>query len=382
MIYLDNAATSYPKPREILQAALEDYLAMGVSPGRGSYDLALEAGRAITSVREKTARFFGASCPERVVFTANATDGLNLAIDGLLHGGGHVITTALEHNSVLRPLHALAKSKNLALTVVPFDRQGLVQPQDFSNAFRLDTRLVILSHASNVLGTIQPVSEVGRLCRKQGIPLLLDASQSAGRIAVHMEELHADALVFTGHKSLYAPAGIGGLLVSPGLEIQASRFGGTGTRSESLEHPLEFPVRLEAGTHNLPGILGLGRALDFLEKRGLPHVFGGYQQLFVQLYQGLAAIDGLEMYTTATSPNVGVISCNIAGADPNDIGAILDGDYDIAVRIGVHCAPLVHRQLGTINRGAIRFSLGLFTTAGEIDKTVTAMAEIARHYRR
>ena len=381
MIYLDNAATTWPKPRKVLDRMVTVFADMGVSPGRGSYDAAITASRFIDQTRTRLARFFNAPDAHRVIFTANATDGLNLALLGMLKSGDHVITTRLEHNSVLRPLHHLQKNKVITCTHVPFDGRGFIPPEEIRQAIGPRTRLVAMTHASNVLGTIQPVAAVGKICKAHGIPLLVDASQSAGQVPVDMEKMGASALVFTGHKSLYGPPGIGGLVLHPELEIHATRFGGTGIHSASLDPPREFPHRLESGTHNLMGIIGLSLALDFITEKGIPRIHHRETTLLKKLVQGLSAINGITLYGgTEIHPDqrLAVVTINLGDMDPAALGAILDGDFDIAVRTGLHCAPLVHETLGTQKKGAVRFSLGQFNTEEDMTHAVKAMEDIAR----
>ena len=378
MIYLDNAATSYPKPRAVLEQMVARYCAMGVSPGRGSYDLAVAAEGAIDGVRAKLARFFGALDPQRVIFTANATDGLNQALLGLLKEGDHVVATRLEHNSVLRPLHHLHQDRGITFSLVPFSRQGFIDPDDIARAIRPQTRLVVVNHASNVLGTVQPVAQVGAVCAQRGIPLLVDASQSAGQVEVNMAAIQASAIVFTGHKSLYGPTGTGGVILHPDLDVRSTRFGGTGVESRSPVHTQRFPHRLEAGTHNLMGIIGLDLAIDYLLEKGLGAIHVQEMDLMRRLWDGLSQISGITLYGAPDfSRHVAVLSANVDGVTPADVGAILDADFDIAVRVGLHCAPLVHETLGTAAQGAVRFSLGLFNTEEDIDRTIEAMARIA-----
>ena len=380
LIYLDNAATTWPKPRHILDQMVEQFARMGVSPGRGSYDAALEASGVIHQTRTKLARFLGAPDANRVVFTANATDGLNMVLLGTLKPGDHVITTRLEHNSVLRPLHHLQQNNTITCTLIPFDNQGFIDPKDIENAIRPNTRLVVMTHASNVLGTIQPVNQVGAICRAHGIDLVVDASQSAGQIPVHMEEMNASALVITGHKSLYGPPGMGGLLLHPDFEVASTRFGGTGIVSSSLVHTEAFPHRLEAGTHNFMGIIGLSLALDDLLEKGIDTIHRQEMGLIRQLYEGFSHIKGIRIYGAedlSLHRHLAILTVTLGTLNPADLGAILDGDFNIAVRVGLHCAPLVHDTLGTRQAGAVRFSPGLFNTPAEMETTVAAMEEIS-----
>jgi cysteine desulfurase/selenocysteine lyase len=378
LIYLDNAATTFPKPQSVLTEMTETYCRMGVSPGRGGYDLAAEAEALVQKTREKVAGFFGAVDPDRVIFAANATDALNLAIQGILAQGDHVVATRLEHNSVLRPLHHLREKGWIEYDLIPFDARGFVHPDDVAAAIRPHTRLVIICHASNVLGTVQPIPEIGRICAERGVPLIIDAAQSAGVIPIDMGGWQVGGVAFTGHKSLLGPCGIGGLVLDPGLEIASTRFGGTGTDSKSLVHTQTFPHRLEAGTLNLLGIIGLSAGMDFILKEGIEAVHGREMSLLKRLYDGLSGLDRVEIYGPGErSGHVALMTVNVDGMIPEDVGMILDGDFNIAVRTGLHCAPLVHETLSTYPQGAVRFSLGPFNTAEDIDRTLEAMSMIA-----
>ena len=379
MIYLDNAATTFPKAPGTLERAVELYRELGVSPGRGNHDLAMRASDAVDEVRAKVAAFFGAPDPARVVFGANATDALNTVLLGLVRPGDHVVTTRLDHNSVLRPLRHLAESGSIIWDAAGFDERGLVSPDTIEAMLRPNTRLVVMTHASNVIGSVQPVAEIARRCAARGVPVVLDAAQSAGQVSIDMTAMGVSALAFTGHKSLYGPSGIGGLVVMPGLEVATTRFGGTGMDSASLAHTPTYPLRLEAGTLNLLGVLGLGLGLDFVVGEGVEAIHAHEAALLTRLRDGLASIDRVTVFRADgnLSDRVAVLACTVAGVHPQDVGAILDGDFDIAVRVGVHCAPLVHRDLGTIDRGAVRFSLGAFTTEADVDAAIAAMRTIA-----
>ncbi len=378
LVYLDNAATTFPKAPGTLEAMVATYRRLGASPGRGNHDLAAQAGELVDDARARVARFFNAPDPERVIFGANATDALNTVIGGLVRPGDHVVTTRLDHNSVLRPLHHLAGAGEITWDAAPFDGRGRVDPDAIAGLLRPETRLVVMTHASNVLGTVQPVAEIARLCAERGVPVVIDAAQSAGQVPVDMAALGVAGVAFTGHKSLYGPTGIGGLVLRPDLDVQTTRFGGTGMDSASLGHSRAYPLRLEAGTLNLLGVIGLMEGLSFIEGEGIETLHAREAALLVRLRDGLAAIDGVTLYSAEDlAGHVAVLACNVAGIHPQDVGAILDGDYGIAVRVGVHCAPLVHQDLGTIDRGAVRFSLGAFTTAEEVDRALAAMREIA-----
>jgi cysteine desulfurase/selenocysteine lyase len=379
IIYLDNAATTFPKPREVLNRMVERYAASGVSPGRGGYDLALEADDLVSAARKRLSEFFGGEDPERVIFAGNATDALNLVIQGLVKPGDHVVSSQLEHNSVLRPLQHLREKGLIDYDLVPFDSQGFIDPDDVSRTIRAQTRFVLLTHASNVLGAIQPVEALGAICRERGIPLILDAAQSAGLIPIELSRWGVSAIAFTGHKSLLGPTGIGGLILSRTLEIATTRFGGTGIDSQDLHHTQTYPHRLEAGTLNFLGILGLMAGLDYLAARGIESILQKERSLAQRLRQGLADLRGVKLYgPESMERSLGIILANVKGMDPSDVGAILDGDFGIATRVGLHCAPLVHERLGTGRAGGVRFSVGPFNTEKEIDQAVEAMAVISR----
>ncbi|MGD9124099.1 MAG: aminotransferase class V-fold PLP-dependent enzyme [Desulfarculaceae bacterium] len=380
LIYLDNAATVFPKPAEVLAKTMEIYSSTGASPGRGSYDLAASAEILVDQARERVADFFNAPDPNRVVFTANATDALNLAILGMAEPGCHVVSSRLEHNSVLRPLHHLQQQGLISLDLVPFDSQGFIDPDELARTIRPETKLVVLSHASNVLGTIQPLEHISRLCRERQIPLVIDAAQSAGLVPVDISAWHLGAVAFTGHKSLLGPHGIGGLVINSDLEVKPTRFGGTGVDSSRLEHTPTYPHRLEAGTPNLLGIIGLAQALAYLDKLGQQSIHDQEYRLILRLRRGLAEIPQVKIYSPEPDdPDrfLAILTCNLMGLDPHALGAILDGDYGIAVRTGLHCAPLVHQDLGTTPTGAVRFSLGPSNTEAHIDAALDAMSSIA-----
>ncbi|KAB2891454.1 MAG: aminotransferase class V-fold PLP-dependent enzyme [Desulfobulbaceae bacterium] len=377
MIYLDNAATTWPKDGDCLRQALEDYLRLGASPGRGGYDLAVESEEAVTAVRSRIAKFFGAGRDARICFAANATDALNTLILGLATPGAHIVSSRLEHNSVLRPLHHLERQGLITLTLVPFDAGGFIDPAAVAAAIRPATRLVVLTHASNVLGTVQPVAEIGAICRRCGVPLVIDAAQSAGMVPIDMRAWDVQGLVFTGHKSLLGPTGIGGMVLGPGIDPLPSRFGGTGIDSANPFQPLAYPERLEAGTINLLGILALGRSLAAIEHRYHDDL-SREMALLRRLRDGFARCRNLRLIAAENLDNhLPILTCAVEGMSSIDVGAILDGDFGIAVRAGLHCAPLVHTDLGTQESGTVRFSLGQFTTEAEIAETVRAMTIIA-----
>lgn len=378
-IYADNAATTFPKPHEVLAEILEIYETKGMSPGRGSYDFSIRAGEFVNRVRRQVCSFFGGDDPSRVAFGYNATDALNTLIQGLIEPGCHVVSSRLEHNSVLRPLHHFLEQGIISLDLVPFDSHGFIDPEDVARAVKPNTRFVILTHGSNVLGTIQPVEQIGALCKDNGVPLILDVTQTAGIIPIDMGKWSVNAVAFTGHKSLYGPTGIGGLVLSRSLDVRTTRFGGTGLDSISVIHPKVYPQRLEAGTINQLGVIGLSAGLHYLERQGLDKIYAHEMSLIRQLMDGLSSLDRVHLYCCGSMErHLPLLLCNIEGMDSEQVCAILDGDFGIAARGELHCAPLVHRDLGTSPKGGVRFSLGFFNTSEEVSKIVEAMAEISR----
>ena len=379
LIYLDNAATSFPKPESVYTFMDQFYRRAGVNPGRSGYDLCIEAGQLVEDTRRAFARLFGGTDPNRLVFTHNSTDALNLALFGTLGRGDHAITTHIEHNSVLRPLFHLARDFGVDVDYVPFDARGFVDPDEMTRHFRPNTRVVAINHASNVVGTVQPVEEIGRRCRERGVLLVVDASQTAGKLPIDVAAMHIDVLAFTGHKSLLGPTGTGGLYVREGVEIRQTRAGGTGVRSATRHHLEEYPYRLEFGTANLVGIAGLHAGLEWLQKRGVHAIHDHEMRLLTELRDGLRATDGVRLYCQDDlTGHIAVLAFNIAGMEPLDVGMLLDVDHGIACRTGLHCAPLVHQQLGTPAHGAVRFSLGPFNTREHVETAVGAVREIAR----
>jgi len=379
LIYLDNGATSFPKPQEVYEFMDRFYRDFGVNPGRSGYDLCLEAGAVVEQTRKNLTRFFNGTDPNRLCFSYNSTDALNLIIFGMLQKGDHAITTTLEHNSVLRPLYHLWKYDGVEVDHVPFDGHGFVDPDDFPKRFKKNTRLVIVNHASNVIGTVQPVAEIGRLCRERGIPLAIDASQTAGKIPIDMESMNLDVVAFTGHKSLLGPVGIGGLYVREGVEIRHTRAGGTGVRSAQRTHLDEYPYRLEYGTPNTLGIAGLLAGLKWIEKQGLDSIHQHEMKLTAKLRDGLREISGVTLYCQDDlSDHIAILTFNVDGMDSPNTATMLDVDFNIASRAGLHCAPLVHEQLGTAGiDGSVRFGIGPFNTDEHIDAAIHAVREIA-----
>ena len=380
LIYFDNAATSFPKPAPVYTFMDQFFRRAGVNPGRSGYDLCIEAGQLVEDTRRMLARFFGGTDPNRMVFTHNSTDSLNLALFGTLTRGDHAISTTLEHNSVLRPLYHLQRDHGVDVDYVPFDGRGFVDPDEIRKRFRPNTRVVAINHASNVIGTVQPVTEIGRLCRERGALLLVDASQTAGKVPIDVGAMHIDLLAFTGHKSLFGPPGIGGLYVREGVEVRQTRAGGTGVRSAVRHHLEEYPYRLEFGTPNVLGIAGLQAGLQWLLDHGQGAVHAHEMRLLTRLRTALAATEGVTLYCADEDPthHIAVLAFTIAGMDPQDVGMMLDVDHQIACRTGLHCAPLVHEQLGTAAHGAVRFSLGPFNTEEQVETALGAVKEIAQ----
>lgn len=376
-IYLDNAASSCPKPAAVVEAVescLRNYCA---NPGRGAHKLAVEAARIIYQARQKAADLLGVADSANIIFTQNATDALNLAMRGLVSPGDHVISSTVEHNAVARPLKALA-GDGVETTLVAPDADGYLDPDAIAAAIRPQTRLAALTHVSNVTAAVQPVSEIGRALAEKGVPLLLDAAQSAGAVPMDMGEMPVAMLACTGHKSLMAPQGIGLLYISPDIELRSVRQGGTGTRSEAEQDELSRPDRYECGTLNTPGIAGLGAGIDFVMQEGVAELAAQKALLTEQLYSGLVAVDGVDVYGPPPGkPRGAMVTFNIAGMLSTETAATLDREFDIASRAGLHCAPGAHRSLGTLERGAVRFSLGPFNTENDVAAALTAVAAIA-----
>ena len=384
IIYLDNGATSYPKPEEVYTFMDHFYRNFGVNPGRSGFDLCLEAGEVVDNTRKMLTSHFSGQDYNRLCFSYNSTDALNLIINGMLTGGDHAITTTIEHNSVLRPLYHLNKYQGVEVDYIPFDSKGFVDPDDFPKKFKDNTKLVIVNHASNVMGTIQPIKEIGKYCKERGVPFAVDVSQSAGKIPIDIEELNIDVVAFTGHKSLLGPTGIGGLYVREGIEIRHTRAGGTGVRSAVRTHLDEYPYRLEYGTVNILGIAGLNAGLKWIEKKGLSDIHNHEMKLTTMLRDGLKEIERVTMYCQDDLTNhIGVLSFNIDGFEALNTGTFLDGDYNIAVRTGLHCSPLVHEQLGSDKiHGSVRFGIGPFNTEEHIKISIEAVEEIAASQRK
>ncbi|MEE9200433.1 MAG: aminotransferase class V-fold PLP-dependent enzyme [Candidatus Brocadiales bacterium] len=378
MIYLDNAATSLPKPEQVYRT-MDGFFRQGAAnPGRAGYRLSMEAEREVEGARKALADLFGASEPERVVFTLNATDAINMALKGLLKEGDHVITTNLEHNSVTRPVCGLEKRGGISVTRIKTSPEGFLDPGDVKKAITGQTRLIVMTHAPNVLGTIQPIREIGRLARERQKIFMVDAAQSAGAWPINVEDDFIDLLAFTGHKALFGPPGTGGLYVGKGVQISPWREGGTGVDSESPIHPPRLPFGLEAGTPNFLGIVGLKAGVEFIRETGIEEIMRHGHQLLTKILDGIQGDDRFTLYgPTGTENRMPIVSLNIKGLEPSLAGGILDGTYGIAARSGLHCAPFTHKTMGTFPQGAVRISPGYFNTADDIVQLLTALKDIA-----
>lgn len=387
MIYLDNAATSWPKPDMVYDFMIDFYRQCGVNPGRSGFDKAIEAGNLVEDLRKRLVRFFGGdeSAPERLCFTYNATDALNLIIQGVLSPGDHVVSTNLEHNSVIRPINHMVHDHQVTATFVPFDSKGYIDPEDIKRAIRKNTKLVIVNHGSNVIGTVQPLKEIGSICREKEVLFAADVSQTAGMVPIGMRDMQIDLLAFTGHKSLMGSTGIGGLCVAPEVNIRLSRSGGTGVRSAYPYHLEEYPYRMEYGTPNVVGIASLWAGLDWIEETGgIEKIYSHEMKLAGNLAEGFKRIDGVRIYCWENAnDHLSIIAMNIEGKEAGNVGIMLDVDYNIATRTGLHCAPLVHKQLGILeSHGAVRFAIGPLNTEEHIDSAIVAISEIARGARK
>jgi len=377
MIYFDNAATSFPKPDEVYRAMDQFARTSLANPGRGGHKMALAAEMALDDCRHRLNQFFHGAAPERFVFTLNCTDALNMAMKGALRAGDHVITSDLEHNSVSRPLRAMELAGHISLTRVKADSGGTIDPDTIRNAMSPNTRLVALTHGSNVLGTVQPILEIGRIVREGDSMFLVDAAQTAGVIPIDIQAMQIDLLAFPGHKSLFGPTGTGALYVGPRAQVGAWREGGTGGDSASETQPREFPYFLEGGTPNVLGVAGLAAGITFVEERGLGANHAHEVGLIERLWKKLEELPGIELFGHRDfKRRVGTVSFRCDALPAAEVGAILDQAFDIAVRPGLHCAPYIHRSLGTFPDGLIRVSPGIFSTDADIDQLVDALREI------
>lgn len=383
IIYLDNAATSYPKPPQVLKAMIRFTEKIGGNPGRSGHRLSVKAGEVVEEAREAVAELFNIKDPLRVAFSHNASQALNFALLGLLEPGDHVITTSLEHNSVARPLRYL-EGQGVQLTIIKADPlTGEISVDDLKKAIRKKTRLVVVVHGSNVIGRVLPLRQIGEITRSKGILLLVDAAQTAGSYPIDVERDFVDLLAFTGHKSLMGPQGTGGLFVRPGIQLKAVLRGGTGSRSEEDRHPSFLPDLLEAGTLNAVGLAGLAAGVRFVLKETVGKIREKEMTLLKRLLKGLEGIEFLKLYgNPSTGVNLSTISINFSNLTPSEVGYLLDKRYGIMVRVGLHCSPWTHQTIGTYPKGTVRISLGYFNTIQEVDFLLEALSDLSELARR
>lgn len=376
MIYMDNAATTMRKPPEVIEAVVAAMSSMG-NAGRGAHGAALDASRVIYDTRCKLCQLFGGTNPKQVVFTANSTESLNIALKGILEPGDHVITTALEHNSVLRPLYELQK-KGVELTIVDSDPSGVLKYENVEPAIRENTKVIVCTNGSNLTGNLVDIKKIGEIAKKHQLLFVVDASQTAGVFDINVEEMHIDILCFTGHKGLLGPQGTGGLYVREGVHVNPLKSGGSGVQTYSKTHPAEMPTALEAGTLNGHGIAGLNAALTYLENEGLENIRKREQMLMRMFYEGVKDIPGVKIYGDFTAKErCAIVTLNIGDYDSSEVSDALLMEYDISTRPGAHCAPLMHEALGTVEQGAVRFSFSHYNTEEEIEIAIQAIKELA-----
>lgn len=376
MIYLDNAATTMRKPEAVIQAVTDALCTMG-NAGRGGHDASLDASRIIYDTRERLAQFFHAESPKQIVFTMNSTESLNIAIKGIIEKNDHVITTALEHNSVLRPLYEM-EEKGAELTILPGDQQGRIDYADFEKNIKANTKAIICTHGSNLTGNLVDIKRVGEITKKHGILFVVDASQTAGVFPIDVQEMHIDILCFTGHKGLLGPQGTGGMYVREGVAVKPLLSGGSGVQTYSKTHPAQMPTALEAGTLNAHGLAGLRAAVGYLQEVGLDAIRKKEQELMWHFYEGVTKIPGVTVYGDfSQEERCAIVTLNIRDYDSAEVSDALAMQYGISTRPGAHCAPLMHQALGTVEQGAVRFSFSHFNTIEEVDTAIAAIRELA-----
>ena len=376
MIYLDSSATSFLKPPQVAEAVFRSFNTIG-NAGRGAHAPTLNASRLIYDTREKLAALFGTPDPSRIAFTCNATEALNIAIHGAIHPGEHVITTACEHNSVLRPLY-LKEKEGTELTIISADKKGRIRYDLLESSVKSNTSAIVLTHASNLSGNVTDLAFVSNFAKKHGLLLIVDASQTAGSLTINVVKMGIDILCFTGHKGLFGPQGTGGLYVREGLTLSPLKSGGSGIHSFDRQHPTDMPTALEAGTLNGHGIAGLNAGLDYILSTGVKNIHAKEISLARRFVNGISDISDLKLYGDIDAPlRTPIISLNIGNMSSASVSDILWEDYEICVRAGAHCAPLMHKTFGTEKQGAVRFSFSCFNTEAEIDTAIRAMHEIA-----
>ena len=376
MIYLDNAATTMQKPQEVVDAVAAVMCSMG-NAGRGAHAASLGASRTVYQTRERLAAFFNAENPKQIVFTSNSTESLNIALKGVLEPGDHVITTMLEHNSVLRPLYEL-EEKGVELTIIKSNLQGTIDYEDFEREIKDNTKLIVCTHGSNLTGNLVDVKRVGEIAKKHGLLFAVDASQTAGVFPIDVQDMQIDLLCFTGHKGLLGPQGTGGLYVREGVTVKPLKVGGSGVQTYNKKHPVEMPTALEAGTLNGHGIAGLDAAIGYLEKEGIDHIRAREQELMWKFYNGVKDIPEVKIYGDFSGgERCAIVTLNIGDYDSSEVSDELLMTYGISTRAGGHCAPLMHEALGTVDQGAVRFSFSHYNTDEDIETSIRAIKELA-----
>lgn len=376
MIYLDNAATTLQKPGQVAEAVAKAMCSLG-NAGRGVHEATLGASRVIFDTRKRLADFFHAESPKQIAFTMNSTESLNTAVKGILQSGDHVITTELEHNSVLRPLYEMEK-KGVEFTIIPSDEKGRIDIQDFEREIRENTRMIVCTHGSNLTGNLVDIAAVGEIARRHQVLFCVDASQTAGVFPIDVQEMQIDILCFTGHKSLLGPQGTGGMYVREGVGVRPLKSGGSGVQTYRKEHPPEMPTALEAGTLNGHGIAGLNAAVAYIQETGMDVIRKREQELMRRFYDGVKEIPGIKIYGDfSVRERCPIVALNLGNFDSSEVSDELFMTYGIATRPGAHCAPLMHKALGTVEQGAVRFSFSHYNTEEEIDAAAAALRELA-----
>ena len=378
MVYFDNAATTFPKPDIVYDRVMKVMKEYGANPGRSGHKLALKASREIFETRNLISKFFNTGNPMNIIFTFNCTESLNIGIKGILKPGDHVITTSMEHNSVLRPIKYLEKT-GVESTIIKADEKGIIDPLDIQRAIKPNTKLIVTTHVSNLTGSIMPIKSIGEIAKENNIYYLVDAAQSAGVYNIDVQKMNIDILAFPGHKGLLGPQGTGGLYIRDDIDLEGIFQGGTGSVSYSLEQPEIKPDKYESGTINAPGVIGLGEGIRYIMEKGINNIRIYEEELTKHFIEEAMKIDGIKLYGPLDINKQGaVVSLNIRDVDSSEVSYLLDEEYDIAVRPGLHCAPLAHKTIGTFEQGVIRFSFGLFNTHKEIEYGIKALKEIAK----
>lgn len=379
MIYFDNAATTFPKPQVVYDKIMDAMINYGANPGRSGHKLALKTSREVFETRQLLSKFFNTGNPMNIIFTFNCTESLNIGIKGILKSGDHVITTSMEHNSVLRPIKNL-ETIGVESTIIDANPQGLIDPFDIENAIKPNTKLIATTHISNLVGSITPIEEIGAIAKKYGIYYLVDAAQSAGVYDIDVKKMNIDILAFPGHKGLLGPQGTGGLYINDRLDIDSIFQGGTGSESSSMIQPDTWPDKFESGTVNAPGVIGLGAGIKYIMEKGIENIRHHEEELTGYFIEEIKNIKGIKLYGPLINRQGPVVSLNIKDIDSSEISYILDNEYNIAVRPGLHCAPLGHKTIGTLNQGTVRFSFGIFNTYEEIEIAVKALKDIIGNF--